>query len=738
MNNRHSLALAIGMMLLLSLSLDSRIISTFSDNLSQPNNSTTISNDGADDKVLPTADPDNDLDGIPVSNTGVLNADPVSNNAQDEPAASNLALDSSSDGTTPASSAGTNTASSDPSTTNSETPSQSNDSSTQTSPIPTETPQSGSGVPSGSTGSTDSLPSNGTSAEVGSDSSDQVSGESSSNQSAAETSSSGSTSNVSSTTESSLVAGSSANATSLDSNSGSSPLFDQLQPVGPSDDASLEAASSSDPNAVTQPISSGDGQGINFGDVSNTQNVSVVVSFDKRSYSIGDTVQVTIQDGDGNVDPSAVNTIQVFVRSASDQTGITVPLTETGPNTGEFVGTFDLTDAASTANAIKIDPSNGDNIQLSIDGSHPRAKATLNGVSQPGFVQIKQVAILSDDAPDILVGNAVELTLGDGAQLAPNEATDFCLSFAQPVETCGGRINLTMSYANAPLNNQQPEFLTIFQKVGTEWLNLKEFVEITVVESTKTVTATNMPFGPGIFTIGAAAGLGGGGGGGGGIGFPGAGIVLDFLAPVSASTPPAATGPGSTTTEAEDTPLQTTDTAINNTGASSTQQSITGSDALSSGGQASETKDGSSAAKTGNITIVVPGEGNITLVFTGLLSEGSLSVEPVTDKSEITALKIAKETPDGQGTLLTSNNTKFASVGTIFKIGPADARFNDTITVTIPYDAALVGPGDSEVRMLQYTGSAWQDVTTSPPANGRTVTGSITMLGPVVAAIRSD
>lgn len=589
-------------------------------------------------------------------------------------------------------------------------------------------PSSGSGAPSANGTATDS-------GTIQSPGDNQVPD---GNQSAIAVPSSGS--NISSTET--ATGGSRSNASSTGSGSGSliNPSADTSLPIP---ENSVQAASSSDPNAVTQPISSGDGQVVNIGDISNTQNVSAGVSFDKNSYSLGDTVQVTVKDGDGNVDPNSVNTIQITIRSKSDQTGIVVTLTETGPNTGEFIGAFDLTDAASTTNSIKVDPSNGDNIQLLYDSSHPRAKATLDGVSQPGTAQISRVSIPDGDFSEVLVGNAINLTLSDGAQLAPNEATQPCLDgfFPVSVDSCGGSITVSMSYANAPLNNQIPSQLTVFQKVGGTWINVKDFGSVTVDENTQTVTAVT-PFGPGIFTIG--ANIGGGGGGGGGLGFPGAGIVLDFLAPVTSAPPPSpppspppateppSTEPDSTTSGVDQTTSQLVDARLNSTGASSNQQ---GANARSSGGQASGTNDGSLAAKTGNITIPVPGEGNITLVFSGLISQGGLSVQPVTDKSEIIALKIAKETPDKPGTLLTSNNTKFMSVGTVFKIVPTDARFNDTITVTIPYDAVL---GNSEVHMLQYTGSEWQDVTSTPPANGRTVTGNIDALGPVVAAVRSS
>ena len=78
------------------------------------------------------------------------------------------------------------------------------------------------------------------------------------------------------------------------------------------------------------------------------------------------------------------------------------------------------------------------------------------------------------------------------------------------------------------------------------------------------------------------------------------------------------------------------------------------------------------------------------------------------------------------------NGTHYSLVGTIFNIGPNDVRFNETVTVNIPYNASLIPEANSLVRMFQYTGSTWEDVTTSPPANGHSVSGSISTVGPVV------
>ena len=87
--------------------------------------------------------------------------------------------------------------------------------------------------------------------------------------------------------------------------------------------------------------------------------------------------------------------------------------------------------------------------------------------------------------------------------------------------------------------------------------------------------------------------------------------------------------------------------------------------------------------------------------------------------------------------LTTLNDTRYSVIGTVFNIGPADIRLNGTLTVSIPYNASLVRDEGSQVRMLHFTGTAWEDVTTLPPANGHSVTGTLISLGPVVAAARS-
>ena len=192
-----------------------------------------------------------------------------------------------------------------------------------------------------------------TSTDVEIGSSTNPAGESALNQSSIDSSSSANQSGV--TNPNTMVNGSSTGlstgqAASNETNdvaSGPSANDIQLQPS--SEDSEISVASASDPNAVEQVISAGNGQHVNFGDISNQDNVTAIdISLDKNSYNLEDSPKVTIADGEANVDPNALNTIQIVVSSSSDSTGIVLTLTETGPNTVFSKGIFSFTSADSS------------------------------------------------------------------------------------------------------------------------------------------------------------------------------------------------------------------------------------------------------------------------------------------------------------------------------------------------------------------------------------------------------
>jgi hypothetical protein len=544
-----------------------------------------------------------------------------------------------------------------------------------------------------------------------------------------------------------------------------------------------------------------------------------------------------------------------------------------------FQGTFGITSEASAAGSITIDPTSGDTIKLNYDASHPRAELVIDGVTQSGKAELREIILPNGDNPSPLTSNAVELTLADGAQLA--QPTNPILSQVcgnvvfgsgdggggsdgggpgpggdpgsgnggtagggsesdsgggagpggdpgtgnggagnggagnggagnggtggaggggpEPVQTCGGNITISMSYANVPLTFEQTPVtdnggcgeggcgaapvrgggeagngnaptaftlpipsntqqsitaskLTLWEKVGDSWIDLSQFGPVTVDENTKTVTAIS-PFGPGIFVIG-VEGLNslppcpgcGGGGGGGGIPLPGSGVVLDFIAGVIVPppAPPPVTPPTNTLPSI---PSALNSAPVRNLTAPSASVISTSSDnTVSLSGVSPLTtrvveqaahKVTSLEKHSGNKIFSIPGEGNVTLSFASLVSGDNLWVSVIKTPSELVALNITNGTSHKGEILTTLNKTSYSVVGTVFNIGPTDIRLNGTLTVSIPYHASLVTGAGSQVRMLHFTGTAWEDVTTLPPANGHSVTGTITSPGSVVAAVKS-
>ena len=137
-----------------------------------------------------------------------------------------------------------------------------------------------------------------------------------------------------------------------------------------------------------------------------------------------------------------------------------------------------------------------------------------------------------------------------------------------------------------------------------------------------------------------------------------------------------------------------------------------------------------------NTTIAVPGVGNVILSFSNLGSQRYLGVT-VVKPSDASSMNLTKLDNGEAEAVFTLNKTRYNIVGPILNIGPADLKLTGAVTLVIPYNSTLAPESGENIRMLEYTGSSWDDVTIKPPANGHIVTGSLTSLGPVVAAVRS-
>jgi len=223
------------------------------------------------------------------------------------------------------------------------------------------------------------------------------------------------------------------------------------------------------------------------------------------------------------------------------------------------------------------------------------------------------------------------------------------------------------------------------------------------------------------------------------------GIIIDKVARVTNSSPPINNPPptnnlpSTTSSESTNTPVVIATILSSPTTEGSSLRTF---NATSSTASIISTSSAipSVTARSGNKTISVPEEGNVTLSYTSLLSQGELTALPVKTTSELAVMNITQGANHKPGKLMALDNTLYIPVGTVFIIAPTDARFNGTITVIIPYNMTLAGQqAGQDVKLLHYTGSTWEDVTTFPPANGHLVTGSLsTTLGPVVAAVKSE
>jgi hypothetical protein len=222
------------------------------------------------------------------------------------------------------------------------------------------------------------------------------------------------------------------------------------------------------------------------------------------------------------------------------------------------------------------------------------------------------------------------------------------------------------------------------------------------------------------------------------------GIIFDSVAPVTSSSPPIDNPPPinnlppATTSDSTNTPVVIATILSSPTSGASLRALNTTSHTASIISTTLETS--SVTARSGNKTITVPEEGNVTFSYTSLLSQGELTALPMKTTSELAAINITEGANHKPGKLMALDNTHYIPVGTVFIIAPTDARFNGTITVVIPYNMTLASQQTGqEVKLLHYTGSTWEDVTTFPHANGHLVTGSLsTTLGPVVAAVKSE
>ena len=262
--------------------------------------------------------------------------------------------------------------------------------------------------------------------------------------------------------------------------------------------------------AHRQQVFLGDGHVVSHRDITNLQNSSAtaVASFDRTSYRASDSPVLTIDDGNGNIDPGKIDIVYAAVKSeTSDPFVLEMQLSENEINSGIFTATFSFTEGETSSENGVLQARPGDVLSVHYI-SGVRASAVIDGVAESGLIQLSDY-IVDEGICLKPIGGAFNLEFID-AQLGPN-----------------GKITVTISYANSNLRGFDPSSFRMVHKEDARW------VDITLPDpdghdlDAMTITGETTTSGP--FSL--AVDLDDcSGGSGGGLARPGTGLVLDFAA----------------------------------------------------------------------------------------------------------------------------------------------------------------------------------------------------------------
>lgn len=166
-------------------------------------------------------------------------------------------------------------------------------------------------------------------------------------------------------------------------------------------------------------------------------------------------------------------------------------------------------------------------------------------------------------------------------------------------------------------------------------------------------------------------------------------------------------------------------------GGNSRSSSLSG--AASSSTQVSEGSDGT-------VTVSVQSSGSasydIGLQFKSVQAGGQVKVTQPT----LSTLANLFDSIGSNQASVTLFGSRYDTVGPVFDIDASQVTFSGTVDVTVEYDESMIQEPASEldVRFLHYDGNGWQDNTISVDSEANTVTGRVSSLSPVVAAISSN
>ncbi len=475
---------------------------------------------------------------------------------------------------------------------------------------------------------------------------------------------------------------------------------------------------------IRQHVFVGDGQPAmfrNINDMSNSTTPDISISPDE--IALEEPFTITMNYSNGNIDVNAIDTLSVQINSTSSTPDhVTIQFTETSADSGIFTAQLTLTEGATSGSSLHA--SQDDHLTFNIVNKAPtdaRFRATLDRVSEAGVVELGDRGLTDDELTDLIANQPFVPVVGL-ANIALVDAT---------VDGSAGKVHITMSYANALLGSGNPSNLVIYHRPATSGL-IQESWDTdhapvpTVDTANKLVSATFDITSPvGIFALGFPDGALPGGAGGG-LGKPGIGVVLDFIAPFREPSPPPSPPPPDNSNNNSSPPSTPTTTSSSHSSRSSsapTSTSTTGTSQISQGDNVQTTF----TSKEGNL---------IKVTFETIASGGTLTMteKSVSDYSSI----IDSVLSPTSGTISVGGGSQYHTTGSVFDIDASKIAFNGDVDVTIPYNESLLLASEiseSDVRFLHYDGSQWEDATVSFDTGANTVTGRVSSLSPVVAAV---
>ncbi|HEY8140371.1 MAG TPA: sialidase family protein [Nitrososphaera sp.] len=432
------------------------------------------------------------------------------------------------------------------------------------------------------------------------------------------------------------------------------------------------------------------------------------VAFDASEYSIGSTVTVNINDETVDIDELSNDTIQVTVFSDHDPLGILISLNETGSDTALFAGTFRLVLEASSSSDRHLHVAPGDTISVSyLSAAKGPFRIIFDNVTESGAIDLQRFTV--DPRADINIPDFDPIGDGYNVQLFDVQLAD------------NAKITVTMSYANVDLRNDEIISTDLFRLVqfdpesppsgAFEWIDItlnNPGAETFAIDPIlKTVTGATTFVGNYTIAHDLREIASGPGGGGGGLPRPGTGIILLDSATI----------PGS-----------------DNTG-------------HRAGGGGGGGKAALNQIPSGNgvETSIDVGSEIVSVRFDSLQSNtGQIKVEP----QDISRLEekfdeVVATLPGDEYGIVHIDGAEYSTTGTIFEIDTSKIEFEGMVYVTLQYDedeATSSSDMESNVRFLHFDEELdlWEDATISIDTEKNTVTGKLSSLSPVVAAVVDD